>query len=160
MSSHLSLCDFLTLNSHLTPAMSFCILQHVLEFLKEYVANLSGDIMLSDPILKEFFATVLSREISGDLRCYLMKFIWTIGRRYQESNRPVDFVIDLLKFEIGDLLPSMSYEEWSLLQISIYPFCISDRATGVARRKKTIHQRAQQFHQRQCLQAQYAWKGG
>ena len=73
------------------------------------MSNISGDIMLSDPILKEFFATVLSHEISGHLRSYLVKFVWTIGRRYQEANRPVDFVIDLLKFEIGNLLPSTSF---------------------------------------------------
>lgn len=71
--------------------------------------NVSDSINLSDPNLKEFFATVLSHEISANLRSCLVDFVWNIGRRYQEVNRPVDFVIDLLKFEVGNLLPSMSF---------------------------------------------------
>lgn len=83
-------------------------MQHIIEFLKVYIDNISGNaLLLSDPVFNEFFAEVLNREMSAHLCSYLVDFLWIIGRKYQEANRPVEFVIELFKFESGGLLSSM-----------------------------------------------------
>lgn len=68
--------------------------------------NASVHITLCDPVLKEFFPEVVSRQREMHLRGYLVEFIWIIGRKYQETKRPVDFIIDLLKLNVWDLLAS------------------------------------------------------
>lgn len=83
-------------------------LQFLHEFLKVY--HIPSDIKLSDPTWKQFFAEVVTRFKSARLHFYLADFLRVIGQKYRETKRPVEFLTDLLKLGVENLLSGV--EAW------------------------------------------------
>ena len=76
--------------------------QFLHEFLKVY--TIPPDIKLSDVTWKQFFAEVVTRFKSARLHHYLADFLRVIGQKYREARRPADFLVDLLKLGVENLL--------------------------------------------------------
>ncbi len=80
--------------------------QHLQDFLRTY--SIPSDIKLSDPTWKQFFEEVVNRFKSARLHAYLADFLRVVGQKYREGRRPVDFLTDLLKLGVGNLLSGQS----------------------------------------------------
>ena len=107
-----SLRDPLTRASPPPPPPHTHTLQHLHEFLKVY--QIPSDVKLSDPTWKQFFAEVVTRFKSARLHYYLADFLRQIGQKYRETKRPVDFLIDLLKLRVENLLSGEGAGGWRI----------------------------------------------
>jgi hypothetical protein len=76
--------------------------QFLHEFLKVY--TITTDIRLNDVTWKQFFAEVVTRFKCARLHYYLADFLRAIGQKYRETKRPVEFLVDLLKLGVENLL--------------------------------------------------------
>ena len=62
------------------------------------------DITLNDITWRDFFGEVVGRFQTARLHFYLSEFLKAIAQKYRESKRPVEFLLDLLKLNVGRLL--------------------------------------------------------
>ena len=77
-------------------------LQFMKDFLEQYVIPLN--IVLSEKIWKQLFDEVVSRFPSASLHFYLADFLKACSLKFQENHRSVDFITDLLKLDVKNLL--------------------------------------------------------
>ena len=77
-------------------------MQHVEEFLEIYI--ISSTIQLSDPTWTEFFGVVVERFPSAQTHSYLAVFLKKCSGEYRKTGRSLEFVTDLLKLNVENLL--------------------------------------------------------
>lgn len=81
-------------------------MQFLSKFLSAY--RIPSDVKLSEIPWEDFFKEVVQRFKSAEKHMFLSNFLQNVGMEYQKSNRPVDFITDLLELETSKLLSGES----------------------------------------------------